>query len=300
MSEGERHEARRRERERAAAAAKQSADASARDERPDPIKEVLPARGSERWLNARIVGRVLLFMALVAVPYLLLQQVTVALFSPRLEVVEVLLPQSTVSPNAPIRVGVRVRNERPMEGIAFVMAALADGSLIEGPSVEVPGNGTAEATVSLELPAGEHVFSMILFDGFRGVQRLRTWSGVRVTVGNRVVALEGLALERDIASLGDTVGLTVTVTNEGYRTETVVPVVRFDPVEGGAAVAASDAVFEVEPGMTAEVRLRLETAELTPGIFFTSVELVTDDGLTIGRSLFPVALEVVQPDSIRR
>ena len=125
-------------------------------------------------------------------------------------------------------------------------------------------------------------------------------SGLRVAVRPRGLELGALTLSGQRNPSGLTVEVHFAAENRGYREETVTPVVLFDPVLGGPQVEALGPIISLNLGERLDVRFQVSPPLASNGLFFARVQLVSEDGVNLGHSRFPAALEVAPAGATQR
>ena len=241
--------------------------------------------------TGKLVFRLIVFALVIAGTYLVVRQGSGIFLAPELDVIGPVTPMGRLAPGAPLTVGVEVRNARMIDGAAFVVAVLPDGTEVEGEVVAVPGMETVTATVQIDLGVGAHVISLIIFDGWRDPERLQTYSGIPLRIGRREVALESFAVPESVTS-GDSLSIEFIGRNEGQFAEFMLPRVQFRPEEGGDPVEGVGYPVEFNPGDSVAVQFFIDSAILPVGRYFAELLALSDDGVILGQARYPEPLEV--------
>ena len=238
-----------------------------------------------------LVGRILVFLALITVVYWAFRQLTVLLFAPQIAVVRPILPSREISPGSEVQLGVMVVNQKATAGAAFVVAALGDGRQIEGPTVALPAHDTTLVPVAVPLDREDQMLSLVLFDSWRGVRRLQTFSGLRVGVAESDVALEYVAPPDSIRS-GEGFALELLARNHNTEPVTVRPRVKLQsgPFQEDRWIAGE--LMEIAAGDSARFTVTVEGDLLEPGTHFTQAVVETDDGTRRGGTRYPLLLVI--------
>lgn len=245
-----------------------------------------------------IVKRLLVFLILVVAVYLVLLRISHFAFAPRLEVLHPLTPPAMVVAGEPVSLGAVIRNDGRMEGAAFVTAVFRNGVEVEGPTVPVPAGDSTVVTVAVALGAGEHQVSLVAFDGWRGVRRLRVFQGLRVTVESRVMASSDIRIP-DRVSRGETMAVAFAWSNAGEIRQTVIPTVVFRPRDGGVPVAIEGPALEVEPLESRILDFEIDSWQLRPGHYLAEVQIHSPDGGLRGETIDLLPVEVIGSDQQR-
>ncbi len=218
-----------------------------------------------------LIRRLVIFLILIFVVYLVIQRLSVLAFAPDLEVDHVVVPDGFAEAGTPVALGVVFRNNGRTRGTGFVVASLRDGSAIEGPTLDVPPRDTAFVPVRIPLDPGEHVLSLVAFDGWRGMRRLATYTGLVVQVGG-AGDVEITAVRTPSAAFrGGTTSISVTLRNVGPVSERVVPDIVLRPEGAGLPHSIQGNETILEPGQRKTLEVSLDTWPLLPGSYLVEV-----------------------------
>jgi hypothetical protein len=251
-----------------------------------PPREISGQDDSPLWMGLRI----LIFVALVAGGYFLFRQATYVLFAPELQALGAVVPSGPVSTDDSVTVGVHVANTSGSKGAAFVVMALTTGEEVEGETVEVPEHDTVFAPVKLKLPAGEHVFTLVAFNSWRGVRRLETYQGLSLVAASREVDVSDVQVPEHV-TIGQTAEIVITVRNSGPARESILAIASLRPA-AGAPILLKGAPSFVAAGATGTLRVSVDTRAVPAGSYFVEVSVETSAGEMIGRSRYPLPLEI--------
>jgi len=235
-----------------------------------PPKELSAMAGS-----GTVVLRFLIFLLLMGGLYFLLSQSSRIFFQPSLQALGVVVPSGRLAPGQPVTLAVRVNNRTRYAGAASVVAVLPSGQEVNGTPVEVPGNDSALVSVEVRLPPGDHVLSLVALDA-GGVNRLESYHGLSVWVGDREIDLQGVSLPAQIAR-ADTLVVDFLATNPGQAAETVIPVFVFTSAEG-AIIEIDGPVAEIPAGEEGPLQVTVLGEMLQPGRYSVGVMARTPDG----------------------
>lgn len=252
------------------------------------------ARGGGPWRV--LVGRTVALVAVLLAGWYAFGAVTQVLFTPRLVIEGVVLPEGPVPSIDSATVGLRVRNARWRDGAAYVVAVRsADGSeteIGEGTVVDVPARATVPVTVDLALPPGGHVLTLLLYDAWRENVLVDARHGLSVQVGASDVRAVRTDLPRRLAR-GETVAVTVWATNAGEIDEVIVPIAVFLPDDGGRPREIDGRSSRIAAGAeTVPVRIEIPGDRLDPGRYHATVRLLAPDGRRLGPGLYRLPVEV--------
>lgn len=247
------------------------------------------ARASKDSSHSRVGLRLVLFCVAVFVVYWLVKTVSLLLFSPTLQTVAPVVPRGPIEAGQAVTLGAYVANTSRMDGAAFVVLAFASGEEVEGPTVRIKGRDTAFVPVHVRLPRGEHVYTMVIFDSWRGVRRLETLRGL--TIGARAVEIEvvDVKMPADVSS-GPTL-TELTGKNPGRSPETVTPVVQVRGPRGIVAEYIGDKTVIPANG-SRPMRVSFNANGLPAGQYFAEVAVRSVSGETLGQLRYPIPIEV--------
>jgi hypothetical protein len=239
--------------------------------------------------GSALAGRILLFGVVVLLGFVLLRRTSYVVFAPELEVVRAVVPDSSIVAGEPVTMGVVVRNRGPQAGASFVVA-VAGGTEVEGPTVTVPPGDTAWVPVHFTLDSGSSAVSLVVFDGWRGVRRLRSYRDLPVSVEPRLFEVQA----PDQAQRGQWLKLSVPWSNLGVASARVVPVVVLRPMEGGFPLESQGPDFELAPAESRVLEFTLDSWVLRPGKYSMEVFLESPTRQRVARAGSSRALEVTE------
>jgi hypothetical protein len=264
------------------------------EEHAEAVREWKPPEEARMTAETgRLLVRLVVFAVLVFGVYLVVQEIIGLYYAPNLRSIQAVVPSERVMPGTVTRVGLLVENRGQMEGAAFVVVAMADGEEFEGASVTVPGNDTATVWVDVPFERGDQVFSLVLFDGWRDVERLTTLPGLLVQVGEHLVALDDVDVPERVTA-GDTARVTLSAENTGEYGENVRAVVILSSRSGDRPVQFQGDVTEILPGATVDLMVLVDTGSLEPGEYTADVIIATESGRKVSGVAVPIPMEVTE------
>jgi hypothetical protein len=244
--------------------------------------------------SGRVLVRFIVFVVLLLGIYFLVRQGSLMFFQPELVALDAVTPQGRIMPGQPITMGVRVANNTGIAATSFVVAALPSGQEVTGTPVEIPGNDTAMVEVQVSLPVGDHVLSLVAFEGGREQdRRLESYYGLNLWVGDREIEMAGLTLP-GILQRSDTLVLDFTGTNPGGAPESIVPVLVFGS-DDGELTEVDGPVAAIGPGETGPLQITLVGANLDPGTYSVQLLARTPTGERLALQRLPTPVEVRDP-----
>jgi hypothetical protein len=238
---------------------------------------------------AQVAGRIAVFAIVVVLAFVMLRRITYVAFAPDLEVVRAVVPDTGIAAGAPVTMGVVVRNRGPQAGASFVVAVSGDTE-VEGPTVTVPPRDSAWVPVHLTLDAGGNAVSLVVFDGWRGVRRLRSFRDLPVVVERRVFDVQA----PDQAERGQSLKVSLSWSNLGVASARVVPVVVLRPIEGGYPLETKGPDFELAPAESRVLEFTLDSWVLRPGRYSMDVFLESPGRERVAQATSPRSLEVTE------
>lgn len=247
-----------------------------------------------------LAGRTVALVVVLLLGWYAFGAVTQVLFTPRLMVEGVVLPEGPVPAADSVTVGLRVRNARWRDGAAYVVAVLSAGGAeteaaeieAEGPVVDVPSRATVPVEIDLALPPGGHVLTLVLYDAWRENVRVDARHGLSVQVGASDVRAVRTDLPRRLAA-GETAAVTVWATNAGEIDEKIVPIAVFLPEDGGRPREIGGRSSDLAAGAeTVPVRIEIPGDRLDPGRYHATVRFLAPDGRKLGPGLYRLPVEV--------
>lgn len=233
-----------------------------------------------------------LFLLVLLLGWVGFKAVTGLFFTPKLEIVGTVKPDGRVDPNRPARLGLLVRNTKWQDGFAFLVVADDDGSEEEGPVVEVAERDTTLVPIMANLPPGDHVVSLILFDAWKENVRVDAVHGVLVRVGESTVHVLSASVP-DSSANGEPLLVEMTVVNEGERDEVINPVVVVVRPPSGETIAEVDGpAFRVQRGDSMNLQFTVDPGTLDPGPYTLTLIAVSDSGERLGSGVHGVPWRV--------
>jgi hypothetical protein len=240
----------------------------------------------------RLLLRMVVFGLLVMGAYLLVRAGSYILFAPKLEALAPVVPTGTVPTDQLTTLGAHVANNSRAQGAAFAVVTFNSGEEVEGATVQIPPGDTVFVPVRVRLTRGEHIFSLLVFDAWRGTRRLKSYSGLSVTAAAREIELEKLVVPETVTR-GQPAVIQFMGANPGRRAETVIPVVALK-TEGGTALVTQGDPVQIGPRQSGALRVNVATAGLNPGQYHAEVWVETRTANTIGYARYAVPIEVTQ------
>lgn len=239
-----------------------------------------------------VLLRVAAFVVALGMAYLVFQQITYWLFAPSLTVIGHTAPTGELPPRQPAVLSAEVVNEGRMAASAFAVVVGPSREQFEGPAVSVSPGDTAVVPVAVSFDPGDHVVSLVIFDAWRGIDRLRVFPGIFLRFGSRELEIRELVVPRRV-SRGETFQVKISGVNPGQSVMTVVPelVFRPDTAEGPTVVIQGDG-WEIGGGSAAETVIDVAPAALSAGTYFVEVLLKSPGVGDAGHSRYPIPLEV--------
>jgi len=257
-----------------------------------------PVEAENRGAWGGFIGRNVGLVLGVLVLYFLFSFVTGNIFQPRYEILSVVASEDPVAPGEPLRLALKVRNDRWKEGAAYVVLVIEGETEIEGPVTPVPSREEAEVAVVARLPSGWRSGTLLLYDAFRENVRVDAKHGIPIRVGKP--AIEVLAADfPPRISAGETLVIRIHASNlAGQVPVRVVPLAIFAPdttVEGAKSLERSGRSALLGAGTDSDaMRLEARTGDLDPGPYFVSVTLTDPaSGRRIGSGMYHLPIRVL-------
>jgi hypothetical protein len=250
------------------------------------------ARDSERLTV--VLGRFVVFLLVVLIGYALYVKARNFIFQPRLSIVGVIAPEEPWPADADFTIGLRVADNRWMDGAAYVVMAIDGETEIEGPVTRVPAREEADVTVTARLAPGTRVATLILYDATRDNVRLDMRHGVIFRIGVNDVRIDTIDYPAH-RTVGETIPIVVHVVRSGDMAEEyLVPIAVILNEDAEELQETEGRSFRLEPlAAESSVRLDVPTTALVPGSYYIAV-ILTDPktGKRVGGGIYHQALQI--------
>lgn len=257
-----------------------------------------PVEAENRGDWGGFLGRNIGLVGGVLVLYFLFSFVTGNIFQPRYEILSVVASEEPVGAGEPLRLALRVRNDRWKEGAAYVVLVIEGETEVEGPVTAVPSREEAEVALVARLPSGWRSGTLLLYDAFRENVRVDAKHGIPIRVGKPAIEVLAATFPPRIVA-GETLVVRIHASNRnGEVPVRVVPLAIITPdttAEGKKPRERSGRSAVLEAGTDSDgVRLEARTGDLEPGPYFVSITL-TDPGTgrRIGKGMYRMPLRVL-------
>lgn len=256
---------------------------------PGPPRRVPEAELLDRM---GIPGRMILLVLALALIYGAVRALTHLLFAPELSVLELVLPEGPVRPGDTVAVGALVRNDGALNGAGFVVAVLPGGIEVEGPMREVVSGDTALLPVEMVANSGGDPVALAVYDGWRGVRRVRTWRSLPLDVSPRTFSPDH---DSGPVERGRVAAFRIHWWNPGPVEEEVRAVAVVRPENGGAPRSSEGPQARFASGEAGSLAVGVESWSLPPGRHRVEFHVLSRAGRRAGHGAGPLFLEVVEP-----